>query len=112
MKKVEAVIRPDKLDDVKDALKEYGIYGMTVTQAVGCGLQQGKIEMYRGQKVQVDLLPKVKVEVVLRDDQVEDAIDIICGKAKTGEPGDGKIFVYPVETVVRIRTWERNEKAI
>ena len=112
MKKIEAVIRPEKLNDVKDSLSIYGICGMTVTQVVGCGMQQGKIEMYRGQVVKIDLLPKVKVEIVLLDEQVEDVIDLICENAKTGEVGDGKIFIYPVEGVVRIRTWERNEKAL
>ncbi|MCG8500060.1 MAG: P-II family nitrogen regulator [Firmicutes bacterium] len=112
MKKIEAIIRPEKLNDVKDRLSLYGIYGMTVTGVLGCGMQQGKIEMYRGQEVKIDLLPKVKVEIVLLDEQVEDVIDLICENAKTGEAGDGKIFIYPVEGAVRIRTWERNEKAL
>ncbi|MBZ4646080.1 MAG: nitrogen regulatory protein [Clostridia bacterium] len=102
MKKIEAIIRPEKLDEVKSALKVFGIYGMTVSQVVGCGMQHGKIEMYRGQEIKIDLLPKVKIEIVLLDEQVEQVIDLICEKAKTGEIGDGKIFVYPVETVVRI----------
>ncbi|MDK2809657.1 MAG: nitrogen regulatory protein 1 [Clostridiales bacterium] len=112
MKKIEAIIRPEKLDEVKSALKVFGIYGMTVSQVAGCGMQHGKIEMYRGQEIKIDLLPKVKIEIVLLDEQVEQVIDLICEKAKTGEIGDGKIFVYPVETVVRIRTWERNENAL
>ncbi len=112
MKKIEAIIRPEKLDDLKDALSEYGIYGMTVSQVIGRGLQQGKVEMYRGQEVRIDLLQKVKIEIVVLDEKVEKVIDIICENAKTGEIGDGKIFIYPVEGVVRIRTWERDENAL
>ncbi|WHH61277.1 P-II family nitrogen regulator [Petroclostridium sp. X23] len=112
MKKVEAIIRPEKLEEVKDGLKDFGIYGMTVSPVMGCGMQQGKVEMYRGQEVKIDLLPKMKIEIVLEDERVEPLIDLICEKAKTGRIGDGKIFIYPVEGAVRIRTWERNEKAL
>lgn len=112
MKKIEAIIRPDKLDDVKDALKAFGVYGMTVTEVIGCGMQHGKVEKYRGQEIQIDLLPKIKIEIILFDEKVEPVIDLICEKARTGEVGDGKIFIYPVEGAVRIRTWERNERAL
>ncbi len=112
MKKIEAIIRPEKLDDIKDTLGKCGIYGMTVSQVIGRGLQQGKVEMYRGQEVKIDFLPKVKIEIVVLDEKVEKVIDIICENAKTGEIGDGKIFIYSVEGVVRIRTWERDENAL
>lgn len=112
MKKVEAIIRPEKLEEVKDELGKYGIHGMTVTQVVGCGLQKGRIGVYRGHEYSINLLPKLKVEIVLMDHQVEDVADIISRTARTGAVGDGKIFVFPVENAVRIRTGESGDDAI
>ena len=112
MKKVEAIIKPFKLDDVKDALEQVGVHGMTITEVKGYGRQKGHTELYRGAEYVVDLLPKVKIEVVLADAQVEPAIDAILKAARTGKIGDGKIFVTNVERVVRIRTGETNESAI
>ncbi|WP_418791381.1 P-II family nitrogen regulator [Phosphitispora sp. TUW77] len=112
MKKIEAVIRPSKLDDIKEALGKFGIHGMTVTEVIGCGLQKGKKEVYRGTEYTIDLLPKIKVEVVIRDKWVDEVVRIIINIARTGEIGDGKIFVYPVENAVRIRTGEGGEEAI
>ncbi len=112
MKKVEAIIRPEKLEEVKDELGKYGIHGMTVTQVVGCGLQKGRIGVYRGHEYSINLLPKLKVEIVLMDHQVEDVADIISRTARTGAVGDGKIFVFPVENAVRIRTGESGNDAI
>ena len=112
MKKIEAVIKPFKLDDVREALTEIGISGMTVREGKGFGRQKGHTEMYRGAEYAVDFLPKVKVELVLADEDVERAIDIIVETARSGKIGDGKIFVLPVEEVIRIRTGERAEAAI
>ncbi|MBY0564507.1 MAG: P-II family nitrogen regulator [Hyphomonadaceae bacterium] len=112
MKKVEAVIKPFKLDDVKDALQEIGIQGMTVIEARGFGRQKGHAELYRGAEYVVDFLPKLKVEVVVADDQVEAVIDAILKAAKTGKIGDGKIFVLDVANVVRIRTGETGPAAV
>lgn len=112
MKKVEAIIRPEKLEEVKDALGKYGIKGMTVTQVVGCGLQKGRIGVYRGHEYSINLLPKLKIEIVLLDHQVEDVADIICKYSRTGEVGDGKIFVFPIDNAVRIRTGESGNDAI
>ncbi len=112
MKKIEAVIKPFKLDDVKDALTAIGIIGMTVSEVRGFGRQKGHTELYRGGEYTVDFLPKVKVEVVVPDHIVEKVADIIAGAAKTGNIGDGKIFVQPVETAIRIRTGERDEHAL
>jgi len=112
MKKIEAVIKPFKLDDVREALTEIGISGMTVSEVKGFGRQKGHTEIYRGAEYAVDFLPKVKVELVLADEDVERAIDIIVETARSGKIGDGKIFVYEVERVVRIRTGEENEDAI
>jgi nitrogen regulatory protein P-II 1 len=112
MKKIEAIIKPFKLDEVKDALHELGIKGMTVTEAKGFGRQKGHTELYRGAEYVVDFLPKVKVEVILDDNLVERAIEAIEQAAKTGRIGDGKIFVYPVEEVIRIRTGERGGEAV
>jgi nitrogen regulatory protein P-II 1 len=106
MKKIEAIIKPFKLDEVKDALQEVGLQGITVTEAKGFGRQKGHNEQYRGAEYVVDFLPKVKIEVVCEDNQVDRAIEAICIAAKTGRIGDGKIFVTPVEHVVRIRTGE------
>jgi nitrogen regulatory protein P-II 1 len=112
MKKLEAVIKPFKLDEVKDALHEIGLQGMTVTEAKGFGRQKGHTELYRGAEYVVDFLPKVKIEVVLDDHLVERAIEAIQNAARTGRIGDGKIFVSPIEEVVRIRTGERGNDAI
>ncbi|NWG71436.1 MAG: P-II family nitrogen regulator [Parvularculaceae bacterium] len=112
MKKIEAIIKPFKLDDVKEALHEIGLQGMTVIDARGFGRQKGHTEMYRGAEYVVDFLPKVKIEMVVRDDQVEAALEAIARAAQSGRIGDGKIFVYPVENVVRIRTGETGEDAI
>lgn len=112
MKKVEAIIRPEKLEEVKDALGRYGIHGMTVTQVVGCGLQKGRIGVYRGHEYSINLLPKLKIEIVLMDHQVEDVAEIISDNARTGSVGDGKIFIFSVENAVRIRTGESGNEAL
>jgi nitrogen regulatory protein P-II 1 len=112
MKKIEAIIKPFKLDDVKDALQDIGLHGITVTEAKGFGRQMGHTELYRGAEYVVDFLPKVKIEIVLEDNLVERAIETIEQAAGTGRIGDGKIFVIPVEEVVRIRTGERGPDAI
>ncbi|MEG3766165.1 P-II family nitrogen regulator [Alteromonas sp. 14N.309.X.WAT.G.H12] len=112
MKKIEAIIKPFKMDDVREALADVGIAGMTVTEVKGFGRQKGHTELYRGAEYQVDFLPKIKVELVLADDQVELAIEAIEKSAKTGKIGDGKIFVTTVESAIRIRTGEHNEDAI
>jgi nitrogen regulatory protein P-II 1 len=112
MKKIEAVVRPGKLEEIKEALNKYNIQGITISQVMGCGLQKGRKEYYRGTEVTLNLLPKIKVEIVTKDSNVEEIIDIISTAAKTGEVGDGKIFVYNIEDVVRIRTGERGEAAV
>jgi nitrogen regulatory protein P-II 1 len=112
MKKLEAVIKPFKLDDVKDALHGIGIQGLTVTEVKGFGRQKGHTELYRGAEYVVDFLPKVKIELILEDDLVERAIEAIQKAAFTGRIGDGKIFISPVEEVIRIRTGERGATAI
>jgi nitrogen regulatory protein P-II 1 len=112
MKKVEAIIKPFKLDEVKDALSEVGIQGMTVTEVKGFGRTGGKKEVYRGSAYVVDFVPKVKIEIVVADSQAQQVMDAIEKSAKTGRIGDGKIFVTPVEEAVRIRTGERAEEAI
>ncbi len=112
MKKIEAIIKPFKLDEVKDALHELGIQGMTVTEVKGFGRQKGHTEIYRGSEYTVDFLPKLKLEVILADGQVEAAVAAIIKGAKTGKIGDGKIFVSTVEQVVRIRTEEKGEAAV
>jgi nitrogen regulatory protein P-II 1 len=112
MKKVEAIIKPFKLDEVKDALSEVGIQGMTVTEVKGFGRTGGKKEVYRGSAYVVDFVPKVKIEIVVSDSQAQQVMDAIEKSAKTGRIGDGKIFVTPVEEAVRIRTGERAEEAI
>ena len=112
MKKVEAIIKPFKLDEVKDALAEVGVQGMTVTEVKGFGRTGGKKEVYRGSSYVVDFVPKVKVEVVVADEQVNAVLDAIERSARTGRIGDGKIFVVPIEEVVRIRTGERGRVAI
>ncbi|PKM47778.1 MAG: transcriptional regulator [Firmicutes bacterium HGW-Firmicutes-8] len=112
MKKVEAIIRPSKLDEVKDALALIGIRGMTVSQVVGCGTQKGHTSVFRGREYTVNLLDKVKIEIVVEDKFVEQIVNRIATAGKTGEIGDGKIFVYPVDKAVRIRTGESGEDAI
>lgn len=112
MKKVEAIIKPFKLDEVKEALQEMGIQGLSVVEVKGFGRQKGHTELYRGAEYVVDFLPKVKIEVVLTDDQVDAAIGAITGAAKTDKIGDGKIFVLPIEQAVRIRTGETGEDAL
>ena len=112
MKKIEAVIKPFKLPEVKEALADFGIVGMTVTEVKGFGRQKGQTELYRGSEYSVDFLPKIKIEVVLHEDKVEAAVDAIIQAARTGKIGDGKIFVLPVEEVVRIRTGETADAAV
>ncbi|MEI7614013.1 MAG: P-II family nitrogen regulator [Betaproteobacteria bacterium] len=112
MKKIEAVIKPFKLDEVREALSEVGVSGLTVTEVKGFGRQKGHTELYRGAEYVVDFLPKVKIEIVVADHEVEAAIDAIVKAARTGKIGDGKIFVTAVEQVVRIRTGETGEAAV
>ena len=112
MKKIEAIIKPFKMDDVREALSELGITGMTATEVKGFGRQKGHTELYRGAEYVVDFLPKVRIEIVVVDEQVDACIDAITQAARTGKIGDGKIFVTPVEKVVRIRTGEENEQAV
>ena len=112
MKKIEAIIKPFKLDDVKDALAALELTGMTVSEVRGYGRQQGHSELYRGAEYVVDFLPKIKIELVVKDDIVEDVIKVISKNAKTGKIGDGKIFVSSIETSVRIRTGETDDEAL
>jgi len=112
MKKIEAIIKPFKLNDVKIALNEMGILGMTVTEVKGYGRQKGHTEIYRGSEYTVDFLPKIKIETVLPEDQIEAAVKAIVAAAKTGKIGDGKIFVSSLEEAIRIRTDERGNAAI
>ena len=112
MKKIEAIIKPFKLDEVKDALQEAGVHGITVTEAKGFGRQKGHTELYRGAEYVVDFLPKLKIDIVIADDLLEQAIEAIQKSAHTGRIGDGKIFVTNVERAVRIRTGESGESAI
>ena len=112
MKKIEAIIKPFKLNEVKEALHEVGLQGMTVTEVKGFGRQKGHTEIYRGSEYTVDFLPKAKIEMILPDGQVAQAIEAIVNAARTGKIGDGKVFVLPVEDAVRIRTNERGDKAV
>ena len=112
MKKIEAIVKPFKLDEVREALSEVGINGLTVTEVKGFGRQKGHSEIYRGAEYVVDFLPKIKIEIVLADDIVDQAIEAIIRAAHTGKIGDGKIFVTPVEQVIRIRTCETGETAV
>ncbi len=112
MKKIEAIIKPFKLDEVKDQLNEKGAFGMTVTEVKGYGRQKGHTELYRGAEYTVDFLPKIKLEILVKDDQLEEIIQVIMQAAQTGKIGDGKIFVSDLEDVIRIRTEERGEDAI
>ncbi|MFA6055666.1 MAG: P-II family nitrogen regulator [Thermodesulfovibrionales bacterium] len=112
MKKIEAIIKPFKLDEVKDALNAIGINGMTVTEVKGFGRQKGHVEVYRGTEYEVTFLPKIKIEVVAPDSMIDKVITTMIEKAKTGNIGDGKIFIYPLEDVIRIRTGDKGEAAI
>jgi len=112
MKKLEIITRPEKLEDIKDLLNNSGIYGMTVSMVSGCGLQKGRKEIYRGTEITINLLPKVKIEIVIKDDIVDMLVDSLVSVVKTGEIGDGKIFIYNVEDVIKIRTGERGENAL
>jgi nitrogen regulatory protein P-II 1 len=112
MTKIEAVIQPDKLDAVKTALQEIGIMGMMVLEVRGHGRQKGHTEFYRGREYNVDLLPKIKLEMIVLDDQVEDAVHAICESARTGKIGDGKIFLSKIDEVIRIRNDERGAAAV
>ncbi len=112
MKKIEAIIRPFKLDDVKIALVNAGVVGMTVSEVRGFGRQKGQTERYRGSEYTVEFLQKLKIEIVIEDEQVDMVVDKIIAAARTGEIGDGKIFVYPVDQVIRIRTGEKNLEAV
>lgn len=112
MKKVEAIIKPFKLDDVKEALSEIGIYGMTVTEVSGYGRQKGHKEIYRGAEYVVDFVPKIKIELVVSDERADEVVDTVRNAANSGKIGDGKIFVLPVEQVVRVRTGETGTKAL
>ena len=112
MKKIEAIIKPFKLNEVKDALHELGLLGMTVTEVKGFGRQKGHTEIYRGSEYTVDFLPKIKIEIVLADNQVDPAVQAIINSARTGKIGDGKVFISTIEDAIRIRTDERGEKAV
>ena len=112
MKKIEAIIRPERLQAVQDALDELGVSGLTVSEVVGCGRQKGYTEQYRGSRANISLLPKIKVESVVSESIVESVVDAVVGGARTGEIGDGRVFVYPVEQAVRIRTDERGEDTV
>ena len=112
MKLVTAVIKPFKLDDVKNALESFGVHGITVTEASGYGRQRGHTEVYRGAEYTVDLVPKVRVEVLVEDDDAESVIDVIVKSAQTGRIGDGKVWSVPVDTVVRVRTGDRGADAL
>ena len=112
MKKIEAIIKPFKLEEVKESLQNIGVQGITVSEVKGFGRQKGHTELYRGAEYVVDFLPKIKIEVVLPDDQVEKAVEAITTTAKTGRIGDGKIFIIPLDDAIRIRTGEKGEDAI
>ncbi len=112
MKKIEAIIKPFKLDDVKDALNGIGIAGMTISEVKGYGRQKGHTEIYRGAEYVVDFIPKVKIEIIVPADQVDRVVDVVRDAANTGKIGDGKIFVLPVERVVRVRTGEQDRDAV
>ena len=112
MKKIEAIIKPFKLDEVKDALNEIGVTGMTITEVKGFGRQRGHTEIYRGAEYQVDFIPKIKLEIVLEAELVDKVVDLIAQQANTGKIGDGKVFVLPVDGVTRIRTGETGKEAV
>lgn len=112
MKKIECIIRPTKFDEIKDALSDFGLQGMTLTQVMGCGSQKGKQEVYRGITYDINLLPKIKIEIVVPDDKVDAITKIILDKAYSGKIGDGKIFIYDLENAIRIRTGEQGDSAL
>src|SRR5688572_27010191 len=112
MKKIESIIRPERLQDVQDALDQLGVSGLTVSEVVGCGRQKGYTETYRGSRANISLLPKIKVESVVPSDIAESAVEAIVGAARTGEIGDGRVFVYPIEQSIRIRTGESGEESV
>lgn len=112
MKKIEAIVKPFKLDDVKDALNTIGITGMTISEVKGYGRQKGHTEIYRGAEYVIDFIPKIKIEIVVSADQVDQVVDTVRSAANTGKIGDGKIFVLPVERVVRVRTGEEDQDAV
>ena len=112
MKKIEAIIRPFKIDDVREALSEIGVRGMTLTEVKGYGRQKGHTELYRGSEYHIDFLPKIKLEIIISDNMVEKVVDAIIKTSKTGQIGDGKIFVYPVEDAIRVRTEESGDDAL
>ncbi|WP_436788419.1 P-II family nitrogen regulator [Yinghuangia sp. YIM S10712] len=112
MKLITAVVKPHRLDDVKNALQAYGVHGLTVTEASGYGRQRGHTEVYRGAEYQVDLVPKVRIEVVADDEDADELLEVIVKAARTGKIGDGKAWVVPVESVVRVRTGERGPEAL
>ncbi len=112
MTKIECILRPGKLENVKEAINKFGIHGMTVTQVIGCGLQKGRTEVYRGTEYSINLLPKIKLEMVVPDKDIEAIVKLVTENAHTGEVGDGKIFTYRIDNAVRIRTGETGEIAI
>jgi nitrogen regulatory protein P-II 1 len=112
MKKIEAIIRPFKLDDVREALSEIGVRGMTLTEVKGYGRQKGHTELYRGSEYKIDFLPKIKIEIIAADSTVDNIVSTIVKASRTGQVGDGKIFVFPVDDVIRVRTEESGEDAI
>ena len=112
MKKIEAIIKPFKLEEVKESLDAIGVRGITVSEVKGFGRQKGHTELYRGAEYVVDFLPKIKIELALPDDQVDQAVEAIISAAKTGRIGDGKIFIFPMDEVIRIRTGEKGEDAV
>jgi nitrogen regulatory protein P-II 1 len=112
MKKIEAIIKPFKLEETKDALHELGIEGMTVTEVKGFGRQKGHTEIYRGSEYTVDFLPKIKIEIVVADDKAQEVADVIIKSARTGKIGDGKVFIIPVDSAIRIRTEESGDRAL
>ncbi|MDI6813714.1 MAG: P-II family nitrogen regulator [Desulfitobacteriaceae bacterium] len=112
MKKIEAIVRPGKLETIKEALSKLGIRGLTVSNILGCGNQKGYTEIYRGQEVKIQLLPKIRLEIVLPDELAEEAIDAIIEAARTGNVGDGKIFIYDVQEAIRIRTGDKGLSAL
>lgn len=112
MKKIEAIIRPSKMEDIKEALSKFGIQGLTVSQVTGCGLQKGYKEVYRGVEYSLNLIQKIKIEIVTEDEMAENIVKILMDVGRTGEIGDGKIFIYDVADVIKIRTGERGKSAI
>lgn len=112
MKLITAVVKPHRIDEIKDALRTFGVQGLTVTEASGYGRQRGHTEVYRGAEYEIDLVPKIRIEVLVEDADAEDVVDVIVKTARTGKIGDGKVWVVPVETVVRVRTGDRGPDAL